>query len=313
MKNHILLFGYTGLIGNQIYKHIKQENYDKIFCFTRKKITPPTNKTNIISYTDIHTDLEQKLEDILQKNEAKWTIFLFTGETIFGLINTQKWQNIYKTRIDINKKVILILEKLNIEVSKIFSASAIGIYYLSPHQEVTENTEPPDNIVSNLVKDWENTILNSKYINKSVIMRLGAVLDKNSKIYQSLSLPSLISTGINFTPNSFFPWIYNKEIPLIIEYLMKIDFNGILNTVCDNYITYREFLENFITIRSFLKKSFIIDIPKKILEKSLAILMPRYYELIYSLFCSPKVIPQNLINLGYKFKFNNIKDVIKAM
>ncbi|MCS7243889.1 MAG: NAD-dependent epimerase/dehydratase family protein [Candidatus Calescibacterium sp.] len=313
MKNHILFFGYTGLIGNQIYKHIKQDNYDKIFCFTRKRISPPTNKTSIISYTDIDIDLEKKLENVLQKNEGKWTIFLFTGETIFGFINSQKWKNIFKTRIDINKKVISTLEKFNIEVSKIFSASAIGIYYQSPHTEVTENTEPQDNIVSNLVKDWENTVLKSNYVNKSVIMRLGAVLDKNSKIYQSLSLPSLMSIGINFTPNSFFPWIYNKEIPLIIEYLMKTDFSGILNTVCDNYITYREFLENFITNHSFLKKSFIIDIPKKILEKSLAFLMPSYYELIYSLFCSPKVIPQNLINLGYRFKFNNIKDVIKTM
>ncbi|MCS7165211.1 MAG: NAD-dependent epimerase/dehydratase family protein [Candidatus Calescibacterium sp.] len=310
MNKFVLLLGQTGLIGNKIYQHIKHMEYQKIYCLSRKSINYQDEKTIFVQYNDLETDLEEKLQTILEKNKGQWIVFLFTGETIFGFINDKKWQNIYKSRVKINQKVISVLEKLNIEVLKIFSASAIGIYYKSKDLEVDENSEIQDNIISNLIRDWEKTIIDSKYSDKSVIMRIGAVLDKKSKISQSLLVPSLFSIGINFSPSSYFPWIYNEEIPRIIEFLIQNDFTGIINTVSNNYITFREFLELYITTHSIFRKAFIIDLPLRILEKSLKLLMPKYYELPYSLFCSPKIIPHNLIKTGYSFKYNDIREIV---
>jgi len=304
-----LFLGATGLIGSQILKYIqKQEKFENIFCFTRQKI-PSNSKTFFITYNSSNTDLELKITEVVNQNQKdKWIIYLFTGETIFGLINDKKWENIYKSRVLINQKIVSVLEKLGANIEKIFSASAIGIYYNSKTQEVDENSEIQPNILTNLITEWENTVLQSPFKEKSIILRIGAVLDKKSKVYQSLILPSLFSIGINFKPTSFFPWIYNEEIPLILDYLLNQDFNGIVNTVANN-TTYKEFLEIFIQKKSILKKAFIIDIDKKFLEKILKILMPKYYEITYSLFSSPKINSIYLKN--YNFKFSNIEEVIE--
>lgn len=305
---NILFLGSTGLIGNNILKNIDNinyfKNYNKIFCFTRKKISSSNPNINLINYT--FYNLENTLKEIIQQNPNKWVILLFTGETIFDIITSKKWEKIYNSRVLINKKVINILEETKAEVDKIISSSAIGIYYKSSLLQVNENSPIEDHYFTNFIKEWENSTLNSIFKEKTIIMRLGAVISENSKIFKSLKLPSLFSIGINFTPSPPFPWIHNNEIPLIIDFLLEKNQTGIFNIVNPNYLTYQKFLEKFIKANSLLKKSIIINIPKNFLESFLKLIMPKYYEVIYSLFSIPQIIPQRLIDLNYPFKFNDI-------
>lgn len=305
MNKAIILFGYTGLIGNKIYQYFSQKNeYEKIFCFTRKNLKSNHNKTILIQYS--LENLEQKLQEIITNNpNYKWIILIFTGESIFGIINSQKWKQIYDSRITINNKIISVIQKTSPEIEKIFSASAIGIYYQSPNHQVNEYSQIRENILTNLIQKWENTILNSELSQNSIVMRLGAVIDKKSKIYQSLIIPALFSIGVNFVPTPSFPWIHNNEIPEIVDFLLQKNQQGVFNIVNPKQLTYKEFIENFVKNNSILKKTLIINISKETLKRVLSALMPKFYEVTYSLFCSPKVLPQRLIELGYNFKYND--------
>ncbi|MFN4219335.1 MAG: hypothetical protein ACK4GJ_00225 [bacterium] len=304
-----LFFGYTGLIGNKLLKNLHNipyfQDHQQILCFSRKKInTQLPNFIHFIQYSP--KTLQDQLKETLSQKKQKWTIILLTGEPIFNLITPKQWEKIYNSRVQLNQKIIKTIEETQTEVEKIICASAIGIYYQSKQSEVTENSEITQHYFTNFIKEWEDTTLKSSFSDKAIILRFGAVLDKNSKIYESLKIPSILSLGINFTPDSPFPWIHNNEIPLILDFLLQKNQSGIFNIVNTNYLTFGEFLEKFIKNNSPLKKAFILNLPKQILKKFLSLLMPSYYEVIYSLFDIPKVIPQKLIDLKYEFKFLEI-------
>jgi len=306
---YALITGSTGLIGSSIYKNFLYQNYDKIFCLTRKKTKQANEKTFFYNYQD----LENFSRDVLSKDISKniiFDIFLFSGETIFGFINQKKWQRIYDSRVTVNKNVINLLSKFSFPVRKIFSASAIGVYYGNDHNQVDEDSSISSNLVSDLIKEWESTLLDSVFRNVSVLMRFGAVLSKNSKISQSLFLPSLFSIGFSFTENYYFPWIFLDEIHFIIKFLIEKDFSGVVNVVSPEYITYEDFVEKFVQYKSLFKKAFLIKIPSKIFEKSLKFFMKDYYEMIYSLFRSPKVIPKRLLDLGYNYSFPSLQNIL---
>jgi len=311
-KINAIMTGFTGLIGNSIYKNLLLKNYSQIFCLTRRKINKnPDPKTYIVEYN--YQNLEERLKAIKNPSEMKWDIFLFTGESIFSIINYKKWQRIRDSRITINQKLISVLEKTDFNIRRIFAASAIGIYYGNSLEEVNEDSPISSNLVSSLIKEWEETVLNSIYKDKAVIMRIGAVLDKNSKISQSLRLPSLFSIGISFKGSTYFPWIYLEEIPSIIDFLIKKDWTGIVNVVAPSYITYEDFVRKFVEHKSLLKKALIINVSLKTLKSLLQILMKDYYEMIFSLFQSPKIIPQRLLDLGYNYSFPTLESVIEKI
>ncbi|MEN3014902.1 MAG: hypothetical protein ABDH21_02440 [bacterium] len=308
MKEYnILLFGYNGLIGNNLFQFIQKNNLlpnaqlNKIFCLSRKQIKNNIPNTHFISYS--LNNLQSILTELLNSQKSTWIVLIFVGENILGLTTQKKWEKIYQSRVTVNQKIVSSLIESKADIYKIVSASAVGIYYQNPLEKVDESSPIQPNLISNLILEWENTLLNSPLSEKSIILRIGAVIDKKSNIHKMLYPLALFSIGINITPTSPFPWIHNQEIPLIIQHLLQNNQQGIFNTVNTNYLTYQEFLQKYITKYSLIKKAFLINIPKTLVRNLMKMAMPKYYELTYSLFCLPQIVPYKLIQTNYPFRY----------
>jgi hypothetical protein len=93
---YLFFFGFTGLVGSNIFNHFANLKYfKKIFLFTRRSNLDPIfnnfNNIEIIKYSELNTDLINKIINTNSIEDKEFLIFNFVGENIFGYINKYKY------------------------------------------------------------------------------------------------------------------------------------------------------------------------------------------------------------------------------
>ncbi len=324
---YLVFFGFTGLVGSNILQYFITKNYfNKFFLFTRKKYLKKQDlldNIQIISYKDFN-EINFNLNKIIDSNSVKpkeLVVFNFVGESILGFINKSKYKRIYSSRVEFNRNLVKFFNEISFNPYIYFSASAIGYYsnLEDIENEIDEDYFNKNNIlnsslVSKLCFEWEivtHELLNSNVFN----LRLGVVLDKNALFVKLFKLNSYLGFGLTFN-DPFLPWIYSKELPLIIEFLISYIRNNNLsnikqaiNVVNPNILRFSEFLKILINKNKILPFNRILRIPRSFIKLPLKFLMGNYYEVPFSLLVSLNIKPKFLLDKGYTFKYNDLNNL----
>ena len=294
----ILITGATGLIGKKLTSDLLSKGYSVNYLTTRNSQIKSSDKIN-----GYYWNPEKEIID-LECFKNVDTIINLAGSNIAKRWSRSNKLQILKSRtqsLNLLKDSIL---KNNLNIKKIISASAIGIYPSSFDRAYTEN----DNLISSsflgkVVSEWELAVNSFNDLKIEIaIVRIGLVLSKDGGILSKSLFP------IKFGVGSFFgsgmqwqSWIHIQDISNIFCHILKNDLVGIFNGTSPNPITNKDFT---IKLSKFLNRPLIFpNLPKWLMSLILG-------EMHIIIFESQNITCDRLNKTKFKFKFDDFDHAI---
>src|SRR5271168_3485608 len=103
---------------------------------------------------------------------------------------------LHSSRIDTTRALVTALAKMNARPRVLVSASATGIYGDRGDELLTEESQPGDDFLSNMAKDWEAEALKAEAIGIRVVLaRFGIVLSHHGGALPAMMLPFRFFAG----------------------------------------------------------------------------------------------------------------------
>ena len=278
----IAITGASGFVGTNLTKFFKSFNY---------KIIPISR--------DILND-ELKLKNVLNESDV---IINLAGANIISRWTAEYKELLYTSRIDTTKKIVSALNQITDKNKLLISTSAVGIY--DNKETHDENGTFANDFLSNLCQDWENEALKAKSPNIKVsIFRFGIVLGKGGGAFAKMLTPFRLGLGgIIGSGNQAFSYIHITDLLNAYKFVIENNYEYTFN------LTAPKPTINLLFTRALgkaLRKPTIFPVPEFILK------------LIFSegakvLTDGQDVIPKRLLSLGFKFKYNDIKETVDGL
>ena len=278
----IAITGASGFVGTNLTKFFKNLNY---------KIIPISR--------DILND-ELKLKSVLDESDV---IINLAGANIIGRWTAEYKELLYTSRIDTTKKIVTALNQITDKNKLLISTSAVGIY--DNKETHDENGTFANDFLSNLCQDWENEALKAKSPNIKVsIFRFGIVLGKGGGAFAKMLTPFRLGLGgIIGSGNQAFSYIHITDLLNAYKFVIENNYEYTFN------LTAPKPTINLLFTRALgkaLRRPTVFPIPEFILK------------LIFSegakvLTDGQDVIPKRLLSLGFKFKYNDIKETVDGL
>jgi uncharacterized protein len=293
----ILITGGTGLIGSNIVQALIAE-YQNIYItiFTRNSLLKETPSNLKVKYIDDFNNLDNDYNIIINLagepiNKGKWT--------------DSKKARILSSRIDITKKLIEYISKLERKPELIISGSAIGFYGSHPTQIFAEDSKAADDgFTHQLCKTWENIANEAQdYGVRVVNLRTGIVLAKEGGILKEMLLPFKLGLGCQIGDGkAWMSWIHIKDLSNIMIYIINHkNIKGPVNGVAPNPVQNRDFSKKlakavnrpmFLTMPSFIVKIMFGEMGENLLLNG------------------QRVLPNKITKFGYSFEFDYLNKAL---
>ena len=278
----IAITGASGFVGTNLTNFFKSFNY---------KIIPISR--------DILNN-ESKLKSVLDESDV---IINLAGANIIGRWTPQYKELLYSSRIDTTKKIVSALNEITDKNKLLISTSAVGIY--DDKDTYDENGTFANDFLSNLCQDWEKMALSAKSSNIKVsIFRFGIVLGQGGGAFAKMITPFKLGLGgIIGSGNQAFSFIHIDDLMNAYKFVIENNYEEIFNLTAPKPTTNLQFTR---ALGCRLKRPTFIPVPEFILK----IIFSEGAKILTD---GQDVIPKKLLNLGFKFKFNNIQETIKAL
>lgn len=292
----VFIAGGTGFIGSSIIPALLKEDYEvQVLVRNKEKAKKLPSSCKVILGNPTKSGEWQKY---LEETEIAINL---AGQNIFS-----RWTKAYKklileSRIKSTENIVSSLKKSAL----LINASAVGYYGDKGNILVTEDSSPGDDFLAKTCIEWEKRALKAKEKDvKVIIARIGVVLGTTGGMLPKI-LP-IFKLGLGGTlgkGNQWFSWIHIKDLVSAILFLIKKEKEGIYNFVSPNPVTNKEFTK---TLGKVLKRPTPLPVP---------VFMMRliFGELANIITCSIRAYPKNLLELGFKFKFETIEDALKDL
>ena len=102
----------------------------------------------------------------------------------------------------------------------------------------------------------------------------------------------------------WFPWIHIDDIVNVYIYALDNEsLSGAINASAPNPVTMNEFAK---TLGNVMNRPSFFRVPKFLLKIAVG-------EVTESITASMKVVPQKLLESGFRFKFENLKDALEDL
>mgnify|MGYP000427395007 FL=1 len=292
----VFIAGGTGFIGSSIIPALLKEGYEvQVLVRNKEKAKKLPSSCKVIWGNPTKSGEWQKY---LEETDIAINL---AGQNIFS-----RWTKAYKklileSRIKSTENIVSSLKKSAL----LINASAVGYYGDKGNTLVTEDSLPGDDFLAKTCIEWEKRALKAKEKGaKIIIARVGVVLGTTGGMLPKI-LP-IFKLGLGGTlgkGNQWFPWIHIKDLVSAILFLIKKEKEGIYNFVSPNPVTNKEFTK---TLGKVLKRPTLLPVPVFMMKLI-------FGELANIITCSIRAYPKNLLELGFKFKFETIEDALKDL
>ncbi len=278
----IAITGATGFVGTNLTKFFKNLNY------------------NIIPISREILNNESKLKNVLEQSDV---VINLAGANIIGRWTPQYKELLYSSRIDTTSKIVNAINTVENKPKLLISTSAVGIYDNKDTHD--ENGTFANDFLSTLCQNWEKEALKAKNETTKVsIFRFGIVLGKDGGAFAKMITPfRLCLGGIIGSGNQAFSYVHIDDLMSAYQFVIEKNLDGIFNLTAPKPTTNLLFTR---ALGKALKRPTIFPVPEFVLK------------LIFSegakvLTDGQDVIPKKLLSLGFKFKFSNIEETLKAL
>lgn len=298
-----MIAGGSGLIGRKLISCLLQSHYE-VTLISRTPEKADKYFTGVqVKYWDAK-NLEA-LTDILDGADA---VINLAGESI----GAKRWsifqkERILSSRIASTHAIIGAIKQSKRKPSVLLNASAAGYYGNVPEGEVTEAGLQGKGFLADVCALWEAEALKVQEADvRVVLLRTGIVLANTGGALQNILLPFRFFLGGPLgSGRQWFPWIHlQDEASAILFAMEKEHITGSLNLAAPESVRMSEFCRS---LGKILHRPSWMHVPEWILKLVLGEMAEPL------LLHGQKMIPQKLIDAGFKFQFPKLEDALKDL
>jgi hypothetical protein len=223
-NNFVLIAGGSGLIGKRLFEHLYKKGFD-VAILTRKK-----SEKNAIYWNPIKGEIDSSL---LHKVTH---LINLSGVSIAG----GRWTEARKKEI-IDSRVLstefLFKNKSYFQNLKHYiSASGVSCYGIHDLSKVyTEEDSFGNDFLSEVVQKWEKAADLFSSICLVSKIRISPVLDSKGGFISEMKKPIHFGIGaVLGTGNQWMPWIHQRDLVSIFEFIINHKLEGPFNAVSGN-------------------------------------------------------------------------------
>ncbi len=302
----ILITGATGVIGSRLVKRLCEQgafvkilsrspvNADKIF---KRQYT--VQEFDWSKYDDPH-----KLRELIEESDA---IINLAGANVADKRWSKEYKKeIYNSRIEITKLLVKTIKICSKRPECLINASGVGYYGFRGDEILTEDSEPGEDFLAKLCRDWESEAMKAVQYNVRVVtIRTGIVLDNQGGALKEFLKPFKFYIGAyQGSGRQWLSWIHIDDIiDLYLFAMLNKNMLGAVNGVSPESVTNKEFTE---ILGRVLNKNIILPVPGFILKLVVG-------EFANNLITGQKVSPQKILDAGFKFKFPLLKEALENL
>jgi len=230
-----------------------------------------------------------------------YAVINLAGENLSsGRWTDERKQRILESRINAGRAIVEAIKVADQRPSLVIQSSAVGFYGAHGDEELDETNAPGKDFLSRVCVDWENSTRSvTEYGVRHIVVRLGVVLSKYGGAFPKMVFPfKFFAGGPIGTGNQYISWIHPEDVAESILFMMNSpDVSGTYNLSAIESVNNRVFSK---TIGAVLRRPSFLPVP------SLAMKVI-FGEMSTVLLDGQRVTPRKLVNLGYQFRFPNIK------
>ncbi len=292
---NVLITGSSGYIGKELTKVLEKKTYNVIHLSRAKPKTP-----NHFQWNPETGELD------LQAIEKADAIIHLAGENI----GSGRWTNDKKKKVieSRQKGTKLLIEGINKAKNppKIFiSASATGYYGATTSDTIFEEDAPAANdFLGYTTQLWETESLKASILGlRTVIIRTGVVISKESKALQKMAMPVRAFVGANLgSGNQYIPWIDLEDLVAMYLFSLENSISGIYNAVAPQPITQKQL--NFMIAKILKRPLFLPSIPEFLLNLILG-------EMAVLVTKGSRVSAKKIMEEGFRFMHETIESSLR--
>ena len=291
MKKKIIIAGGTGFVGKYLNKKFATAGYE-VVIISRSKSHISWDNTPLIT---------EALE-----NAA--ILINLAGKSVDCRYNEKNKKEIYDSRIETTKILGNAIINCKNPPPLWINSSTATIYRHAEDRPMTEATgEIGSGFSVNVATNWEKTFFSFNLPQtRQVALIMAIVLGKNGGVIKPLK--NLVRFGMGGKQgkgNQMFSWIHIEDLLNVILFVQQHpEIFGILNTSAPNPVNNKTLMQ---LMRKNVGMPIGLPTPTWLLKMG-AVLIKTETELVLK---SRWVIPEKLLNAGFKFKYPTIEKALK--
>ena len=210
------------------------------------------------------------------------------------------------SRIDTTRALVAALAKMNARPSVLVSATATGFYGNRGDELLTEESQPGNDYLSGLAREWEAEALKAEAIGIRVVLaRFGIILARDGGALPKMMLLFRFFAGGKIgSGHQWMSWISLADVVEILRFaLEKNEVRGPINVISPQPVQNVEFTK---TLASVLHRPALFPAPAFALRLVLGEMADAL------LLSSQRVLPKKLESLGYRFLHADLSSALAA-
>ncbi len=215
-------------------------------------------------------------------------------------------QRIRDSRLNAGKAVVNGVEGSPSRPRVLIQASAVGYYGPRGDEELREDSPPGTDFLAQVCIDWEasTAAVETMGVRRAVI-RTSPVLAAGEGVLPRMMLPFRFFAGGRLgSGRQWFPWIHVEDEVAAIRFLIEHEeARGPFNLASPHSVTNAQFSR---ALGKAMRRPSILPTPTLVLSLL-------YGEMGRSLMGSQRVIPQRLLDLGFRFSFAGVRDALRNL
>ena len=291
----VLITGASGFIGSALQRLLRENGHDLLLVSRSEPRDASWVQWSVeYGFTD-----PTKLEGI----DA---VIHLAGESISGLRWTdEKKKAIRNSRVLGTRNIVDTISELERRPSVLIAASAVGFYGDRGDEILTETSKSGKTFLADVCREWEAESRRAEDSGvRTVLLRTGLVMSKEGGALGTMLLPFKMGLGgVIGDGKQWMSWIsLDDHIRVITTALENENIRGAVNSVSPEPVTNEEFTK---IMGEVLYRPTFIPVP----EFAVHLMLGEMGEEL--LLNSERVIPKRLTDLGFEFKFADLKKAIE--
>jgi len=234
-------------------------------------------------------------------------VFNFAGLSVDRRWTEEVKQKLWDSRVKPSEELANWIGRMPAEERPevVITASGIGIFGDRGDEELVENSKTGDTFLAKLCVAWEEKAkLVSEHGVRSVSMRFGAVLGKESKALKQMVIPyKMFVGGALGNGKSYFSWIHEKDaVASMVFALENREMEGGVNVVAE-VVTQLDFAKS---LGKVLSRPSVFFVPKFVLKMFLG-------EFGEAILGSLRAQPKKLTDNGFEFQYYELEPALREL
>ncbi|HXM97052.1 MAG TPA: TIGR01777 family oxidoreductase [Candidatus Dormibacteraeota bacterium] len=227
-------------------------------------------------------------------------------------IAEQRWTAARKevlrsSRVNTTRAMVAALAKMNARPRVLISASATGIYGDRGDELLTEESQPGENFLAELARDWEAEALKAEAMGIRVVRaRFGIILARNGGALPKMMLPFRFGLGGKLgTGEQWMSWITLQDVTSMLRFALEnTAVTGAVNVVSPQPMRNAEFTK---ALGSAMRRPAALSAPAFALRLALGEMADTM------LLASQRAVPAAMQKIGFHFQHTDIASALNAV